>query len=91
MGERVYTLRASRVDWRVVDDEVIALDLGPAEYLSINRSGAELWQLLADGATHAQLVRRLQDTFDLTEAQAGRDVDAFLAGLETRQLLESAD
>jgi hypothetical protein len=86
-----YKLRSGRLDWRLVDGEVIALDLERAEYLAINPSGAELWPLLVEGATRDQLVRRLQDTFAIDEAQARGDVDAFVAGLESQQLLDSAD
>lgn len=91
MGERVYKLRDRKVDWRIVENEVIALDLERAEYLAINRSGAELWPLLAEGASRGDLVRRLQETFGIDEVQAGADLDAFVGTLETRQLIEAQD
>ena len=87
----MYKLVERKVDWRVVEGEVIALDLERAEYLAINRSGAELWPLLAQGASRDDLVRHLQDTFGLDGDQAAADLDAFVESLETRQLIEAQD
>src|SRR3954452_9492479 len=91
VAEPVYKLRERRGDWRAVDEEVIALDLARAESLAINRSGAELWPLLIEGTARTDLVRRLKETFGLDEAQANRDLDAFVESLQSRQLLEVED
>jgi hypothetical protein len=84
------SLRDERVHWRRVEGEVIALDLGDQRYLAVNGSGAVLWELLTAGTTRAALVGALRDTYGLDEAQAAADVDAFLATLDTRGLLERA-
>jgi uncharacterized NAD(P)/FAD-binding protein YdhS len=82
-------LRQHGLEWREVDDEVVALDLDTARYLATNRTGALLWDQLAAGATRETLVARLVETWDLDEARAAADVDAFLAMLADRGLLES--
>lgn len=91
MGETVYKLRKNKVDWRVVEGEVIALDLERAEYLAINPSGAQLWTLLAEGASREELVRKLEETFGIDEARASADLDAFVESLQTRQLIDAED
>jgi hypothetical protein len=85
----VLRLRPDALEWRLVDGEVVALDLERSEYLLVNRTGAVLWQLLAAGASPADLVDRLVETYRLDEALVRADIDAFLAGLASRQLLES--
>lgn len=75
-------------EWRIVDGEVVALHLDRQEYYTINPSGAVLWPLLAEGATEPQLRRELVRTFGLAERDARADVDAFLAVLRDRGLLE---
>ncbi|HVM13169.1 MAG TPA: PqqD family protein [Egibacteraceae bacterium] len=82
-------LRQHGLEWRQVDDEVVALDLETARYLATNRTGALLWDELAAGATREALIDRLMDRWDLDEARAAADVDAFLAMLTDRGLLES--
>lgn len=83
-------LRQHGLEWRQVDDEVVALDLDTARYLATNRTGALLWDQLAAGTTREALVALLVATWDLDEARAAADVEAFLAMLTDRGLLESA-
>lgn len=89
MQERL-KLDESTVAWRLVDDEVVALDLSDSMYLGINPSGARLWKRLIDGATRDELVDELVTGFGIEHDRAAADVDAFLASLRERALLTSA-
>jgi Coenzyme PQQ synthesis protein D (PqqD) len=81
-------LRDDKLEWREIDEEIVALDGRTSEYLSVNRSGAALWPLLLAGATHGALVERLTEAFDVDRVTAERDLDAFLEVLSARDLLE---
>jgi Coenzyme PQQ synthesis protein D (PqqD) len=81
-------LRDDKLEWREIDEEIVALDGRTSEYLSVNRSGAALWPLLLAGATRGVLVERLTEAFDVDRATAERDLDAFLEVLSARDLLE---
>lgn len=87
-GEPVLRLRADAVDWRMVEGQVVALDRGRSVYLAINQSGAALWPPIVKGATREELVRVLLDNFDVDPVRATADVDAFVADLNERDLLE---
>jgi hypothetical protein len=82
-------LRREGLTWREIDDEVVALDVESATYLSANASGRLLWRSLSEGATREELVSCLVDEFEIDAERAGADVDAFLAELSKRGLLES--
>ena len=82
-------LRSDAVAWRDVDGEVIALGLESSNYFGTNSSGGMLWKRLAEGTTRAELVDDLMTTFGLEHARAQADVDAFLADLRRRKLLQS--
>jgi hypothetical protein len=71
-----------------VEDELVALDLRTQSYLGVNRVGAAIWPLLADGATREQLVDAILERFDVEPARAGNDVQAFLDELQARDLVE---
>ena len=88
-SEPTLTLRAEAVDWREVDGQVVVLDRAGSVYLAVNAAGAALWPAIVAGTTRAQLVQILLDTFGVEQARAERDVDAFLASLSERDLLES--
>lgn len=80
-------LRTDDLEWREVHGEVVAIDLKGSVYFTLNRTGAELWPALSEGATREQLVERLCARFGVDEETAGRDVDAFLEMLRERELL----
>ena len=80
-------LRPEALVWREIDNELVAVDMASSTYLSANQSGALLWQMLATGTTRAELVDRLVDRFGISFDCAAADVDAFLQGLDGRELL----
>lgn len=81
-------LRGDGLDWRDFEGEIVALDLREAEYFAVNRSGAVLWQAVAQGATRQQLTALIVERFGLSEHEAAADVERFVADLERRGLLE---
>ena len=87
-ADGVVRLRDGSAEWREVEGEVVVLDVDRAEFLAVNRSGAALWGLLAEGASRDQLVGVLVERYGLATVQAGTDVDEFLTVLADRRLLE---
>ena len=83
-------LLGSRVDWREVDGELIALARTESVYLAGNASAAILWRALADGTTETDLEDLLVSTYGISAEAARADVAAFLADLGARGLLEAA-
>lgn len=81
-------LKAGAVEWRLVDGEVIAVDLRTLDYLGVNGAGAVLWPLLAHGAPVDELVETLVATYGIDRERATTDVAAFLDALEERQIVE---
>jgi hypothetical protein len=80
-------LDTGRIDWRVVEDEIVVHDLTTDEHLTLNHSAAALWEPLVAGASEEGLVERLVDEYDVSGAQARADVSAFVADLLDRRLL----
>jgi len=81
-------LRAESLHWRLVEGEVVALDVSRSVYLGVNATGAQLWEALARGATYEQLVALLRDRFGRDASDAERDVTAFVSQLAARDLLD---
>ncbi|HWC25366.1 MAG TPA: PqqD family protein [Solirubrobacteraceae bacterium] len=80
-------LRASALDWRVIDDEVVMLDAEQSTYIATNPSGTVLWAALQQGVTRRQLIDALVARYGIDDERAARDTDAFLAELRARDLL----
>ena len=78
---------------RQVMDYYIILGIGsdayqPNEIMSLNETGAFLWNLLKDGAETKDLVDSLVKEYDVEEQTAAKDVDEFLSSLRERGLIE---
>jgi hypothetical protein len=86
-GEERLRLREDALEWREVEGEIVALDVRTSRYVAVNPTGAVIWSALAQGATRAELAGRVSESFDVDEATAARDVDAFLDVLAERDLL----
>lgn len=82
-------LRKDDLDWREIDDEIVALDGREAVYLAVEGSGTLVWRLLAASTTRHNLVEALVEKYGIDSTRAGADVDAFLATLHDRGLLAS--
>jgi hypothetical protein len=80
--------RAHDLESRTVGDQLILLDLRSQTYLSLNRTGAELWPLMVEGVERQRLVETLQERHNLVAPVAERDVDALLRQLREADLLE---
>ena len=80
-------LRSDLVEWRAVEDEIVALTLADDRYLGANRTGALLWTRLAEGATLPALVETLTAA-GAPEGHATVDTNTFLEALRQRGLLQ---
>ena len=56
--------------------------------ITLNTTGAYLWELLAEEHTPAELATALAEHFDTTPDRARTDVDAFLAQINKLGMLE---
>ncbi len=88
MTEERVRLRADRLEWRAVGEEIVALDVTESTYLAVGPVGAAMWPRLAEGAQVDELVGVVVERFEVDGDTARRDIDAFLDELAARDLLE---
>jgi len=85
---RELRIRPGSVEWRELEQEVVAVDTRRSIYMAVNRSGAILWPALLAGTTFDELVDRLSESYGLDRDAAQRDVDTFVRALDEQDLLE---
>lgn len=81
-------LRDADLSWQDLDEEIVVLDLGGSTYLRLNGTGATLWRRLSEGAERDDLVATLTSEYEVEASRAEQDVNAFLAQLEDKRLLD---
>ena len=80
---------SSTAAFRPLETGGVVLNLENGDYFELNPAGRFLWEQMEAGADRDALVVALANQFGMEEAACGADVDAFLADLRSRQLLES--
>jgi Coenzyme PQQ synthesis protein D (PqqD) len=80
-------LRGEDLPWRLIDEEVVALEARRCTYVATNAAGGLLWSMLAAGTTREALVDALVDRYAIDAGLAARDVDVFVEQLRAQELL----
>ncbi len=78
---------------RTIADEHLLIPTGQAAFqlkglIALSESGALLYNRLKDGCSREALVAALLAEYDVSEAEAGRDTDAFLDQMRSLNMLE---
>lgn len=76
--DKLLQLAEGAVVSRNVDGETIVLAVDSSEYLGTNESGTILWEALARGTTHTELVELLVAAYRVSVEQADADVRTFV-------------
>jgi hypothetical protein len=83
--------RSTDLEWRAVESELVLLDLRKQQYLSLNKTGAELWPLIVEGVDRTRLVSEIIDRHHVEQALAERDVNALVTQLSDAGLLQTEE
>lgn len=83
------TLRADAL-FRALDGQGVILDLASGRYFGLDRVGARVWQLLADGHNLRQVHAQLLHEFDVAADVLERDLLEFAGQLVSRGLASTA-
>lgn len=71
-----------------LEDGAVILNLRTKRYYSLNETGAAIWGMLEGGTVTAHaMVAHLVELYDVTDAQARREVDRLLGELESESLI----
>jgi hypothetical protein len=80
-------LRTSDISARTIGGETIVLDLPSSQYFAITGIGSRVFELLTEERTLDDLVATILTEYEVDEAVARRDVEAFVDRLRQAQLL----
>jgi len=76
--------------WQELGEESVILDVDAGVYYGLNSVASRVWRLIQTPRTVAELRSRLVAEYDVEPERASRDLEALLAALETRRLIETA-
>lgn len=80
-------LRAERIHWRRIDDEVVLLDLDTERCASVNAVGAIIWDRCDGTISVGTIIDEIAQEFDVARAQVHDDAVQFIAEMISRGFL----
>lgn len=83
--DKEYVLRQIGNDYIIVPVGKAALNFNGM--ITVNETGAFLWEQLLKGTDKEGLLRTLMETYEVTPEDAERDIDEFLDVLYTNDIL----
>ena len=93
MPESENRLRANDAECaaKVLDGEAVIINLLNGTYYSLDKAGAVVWELAADGGTIAEIVGGLTSRYDVDATRAQSDVERLISELVAERLLVPRD
>ena len=85
-----YFVDAVRVSHDRLQDEVIVINVASGAYYSGSGTAADIWSLMAQGASAAEAASILAAAYATQESLIAHDIDTCLATLIERGLIEAA-
>ena len=83
--DKEYVLRQIGDDYVIVPVGKAALDFNGM--ITVNETGAFLWEQLVKGTSKEGLLQTLKETYEVTQEEAERDIDEFLDVLYKNSIL----
>jgi coenzyme PQQ synthesis protein D (PqqD) len=80
-------LRTADISARTIGGETIVLDLPSSQYFAITGIGSRVFELLSEERSVDDLVAAILAEYDVDEATARQDVEAFVDRLRQARLL----
>lgn len=84
-------IHAPNIVYETLEGETIVIHLDTGSYYSLTGSGAEIWELLSEGRSTAQICAALVRLHARPESEISGTVESFIAELEREGLVEASD
>jgi hypothetical protein len=73
--------------WKIVDGEVLILDVGTGDYFSLSPVGTDMWTRLQEGQSHEDIIVALSSCYGVDEATVTTDLNELVEQLRDARLL----
>lgn len=74
-----------------LEKSIVLLNLESGEYIQLNESGKEIWDLLDDLTSIQDLIKKLEQVYPVDKKHIEKDVMTFLKNAEKNNLLSIHD
>ena len=79
---------SSDIVYRELDGSIVTLSLATGEYVELDQVGTRIWQLIEQDGRQSSVREGLLASFDIDEDTCEQELNAFLATLLDKGLIE---
>ncbi|MDD5584678.1 MAG: PqqD family protein [Candidatus Omnitrophica bacterium] len=83
-----YTINTEKLSWRVIDDEVVILNLDSGNYYDLNAVGARIWNAITKKKSLGEIIEALKEEYQVDGKRLENDLKKILLDLEKEQLIK---
>lgn len=83
-----YTIDTDKVSWRVIDGEVVILNLDNGNYYDLNAVGTQIWNAITQKKSLGQILETLKNEYPAEEKRLENDLKKILLDLEKEKLIK---
>jgi hypothetical protein len=87
---RIFRINSDVVS-RQMGNELVLVHLGTDRILSLNTTGARLWDLLKAGCSRDQIQAQLLQEFDVDETTLHAEIDSLISQMLSEELIGAND
>ena len=84
---QLYRIDMEKTVWRLIDGEIVILNLDSGHHYSLNKAGSLVWQLLNKNRTPPQIIEKMAQAYNISQEVAQEDVMSVLASLKKEGLV----
>lgn len=75
--------------WKDVQGRVIVLLIENGSFCELNALGSRIWSFLVEGSSKEEIIKALQQSYDIPRETLEKDVDAFIARMTEQGILKA--
>ena len=70
------------------NDDLIMMNLHNGDYIHMEKSAVDIWELIATDITYAELIEQFMILYDVSETECRQDIALFLQQLNDQNMLD---
>lgn len=87
IDEKQIFARKARIPWRVIDEEVVIVDLTGNTVLQLNETGRTIWEKIDGTTTLSGIIDGIVEEFETDRKTASSDTIRFIDLLSKKELI----
>ena len=85
-NESVYN-KKKKLPWRIIEDEVVIVDLEREQVMNFNEVGKDIWTLIDGKNSFSIIIEKIKEIYDTDEQKAKQDITNFIQNLAEKNLI----